>query len=51
MELTNEYMDDLVEEWHTMETEDSLTDYLCYYTGLSYDDIIHWIETAELPDE
>ena len=54
MKLTNENMDDLVDEWH----EDlgrnwnmPLISFLCLRTELSYDDIVHWIETAELPEE
>lgn len=51
--MTNDEMDDLVEEWHedTVNWNMSLTSFLCLRTELSYDEIIRWIETAELPKE
>lgn len=52
--LTNDDMDDLVDEWHDpngLGWDMPLTTFLCNRTGLSYDQTVHWIETAELPDE
>lgn len=51
--LTNDDMDDLVDEWHDphgLGEYMSLTEFLRFRTDLSYDQIVHWIETAELPD-
>jgi hypothetical protein len=48
--LTNDDMDDLVDEWHLdYEGPLELVDFLASRTGLSNDQVVHWIETAELP--
>lgn len=50
--LTNDEMDDLVEEWHLdYEGPDELVPFLMSRTGLSHDEVVHWIETAELFNE
>jgi hypothetical protein len=50
--MTNDQMDDLVDEWHFVyQGTDNLTEFLMTRTNLSYVDVVHWIETAELPKE
>jgi hypothetical protein len=49
--MTNDEMDDLVDEWHDNPIYTSLTKFLEDRTGYSREQIIHWIETAELPEE
>jgi hypothetical protein len=45
-------MDDLVDEWHLdYEGPDELVTFLMWGSGLSRDQVIHWLETAKLPDE
>lgn len=50
--MTNDEMDDLVEEWHDdpgVNLDAPLITFLMSRTGFSYEHIIHWIETAEVP--
>jgi len=51
MKLTNEHMDNLVDEWHDWPQTMGLTKFLCSRTGLTHDQVVHWLETAKLPDE
>lgn len=50
--ISNDDMDDLVDEWHLdYDGPLELVDFLSNRTGLSCDEVVHWIETAELPLE
>lgn len=52
MSITNDQMDDLVDQWHLdYEGPDELVTFLMWNSGLSRDQVVHWIETAELPEE
>lgn len=50
--LTNDKMNDWVDEWHLdYKGPDELIPFLMWNSGLSRDQVVHWIETAELPEE
>lgn len=49
-ELTTDQLDDLVHYWHTQSyLEVGFTDFMCFYTGWTEQQLSHWIETSEQP--
>ena len=52
MSLTNDQMDDLVEEWHEGEhVKMGFVEFLMSRTDLTYEQVLDWIRTAKLPEE
>jgi len=49
VKLTNEQMDDLVDEWHDKNDNSDFIGFIILRSGLNQEQIVHWIETGELP--